>query len=177
MTPSNSDHGQFVLHSQDGSPAHRLPEEAVVGREQGCDVLLDDHRISRRHALLKTIGDKVWLEDLGSTNGTYLNGVRLIKGSYAKAGDEVRFSTIAFTLQGSGFDPNKTMIRPAVSPQEAPPAQPAAVRQHERRPPAEARAQPRNEDAPQARSPAWMYAAGGFLATALVLAVVLWLAA
>lgn len=171
------DQGQFALHPQAGGPPCALPPEAIVGREEGCDVHLDDHRISRRHALLKTVGDKIWLEDLGSTNGTYLNGVRLIKGSYAKAGDEIRFDTRTFHLQGSGFDANKTMIRPVLKTTEPSPApQPARQLPHRERPssPDKRHAPPTTEEN-DTSVPTWAYAAGGFVATVLVLGIVLWL--
>lgn len=53
-----------------------LPERAscVLGREAGCDIVLDDPRVSKRHATLLW-GDEQWtLEDLGSKNGTLING-------------------------------------------------------------------------------------------------------
>ena len=48
----------------------------TIGRK-GCDLILDDHRISRRHAELKIIDDKLIIEDLGSTNGTKVNGEKI----------------------------------------------------------------------------------------------------
>lgn len=45
----------------------------TIGRK-GCDLILDDHRISRRHAQLKIIENKLIIEDLGSKNGTKVNG-------------------------------------------------------------------------------------------------------
>ncbi len=166
------DQGQFSLHPRDGGRAHPLPAEAVIGREEGCDVFLDDHRISRRHALIKTVGDKVWLEDLGSTNGTYLNGVRLIKGSYAKAGDEIRFDNVGFTLQGSGFDANKTMIRPVLkAPEPSTPVKPQQL-QRERPTPVNKISAAKPEPT-ESSIPTWAYAVGGFIATALVLGIIL----
>jgi pSer/pThr/pTyr-binding forkhead associated (FHA) protein len=49
----------------------------LLGRDASCHVLLDDAKISRRHARLNVRGEHVTVEDLGSMNGVYVNGVRL----------------------------------------------------------------------------------------------------
>ncbi len=49
----------------------------VIGRADGCGLLIDDLRISRQHAKVERRGDEIWLEDMGSTNGTFVAGRRL----------------------------------------------------------------------------------------------------
>src|SRR5215470_18108182 len=59
-----------------------LPEDrqTVVGRDAGCDLVVDDDRVSRRHAALACT-DSVWsVTDLGSKNGTQVDGVPLRSG-------------------------------------------------------------------------------------------------
>ena len=51
--------------------------ETVIGREEKNDLVLDDKEISRQHALLRVDGTELWLKDLGSTNGTRVDGVQL----------------------------------------------------------------------------------------------------
>lgn len=63
--------------------------EATVGRAPGCAVLLDDPTVSSRHASLTRRGDKVVLDDLGSRNGTLLNGRRLKAPTALSPGDRV----------------------------------------------------------------------------------------
>jgi pSer/pThr/pTyr-binding forkhead associated (FHA) protein len=46
----------------------------IVGRSPTCDVRIDDRTVSRRHAKLVRAGRRIWVEDLESSNGTYLNG-------------------------------------------------------------------------------------------------------
>ena len=48
-----------------------------VGRGSECDVVLDDERVSRRHATIRLLGSRAVIEDAGSTNGTYVDGVRI----------------------------------------------------------------------------------------------------
>ena len=50
----------------------------VLGRDTGCDIVLDDRRVSRRHCEVRWEGDHATITDLGSNNGTYLGDVKLI---------------------------------------------------------------------------------------------------
>jgi hypothetical protein len=65
-----------------------VPLYIVVGRSQDCDVILRDPSVSGRHARLSWRGDKILLEDLGSANGTWLDGNR-IRQTELKVGAEV----------------------------------------------------------------------------------------
>ncbi len=71
------------------------PAGAVIGRSRDCHVVLEDSNVSRRHARIGFSGDGAWVvEDLGSTNGVLVNGVR-IKGAQAiSAGDRVDLGTV-----------------------------------------------------------------------------------
>jgi len=53
--------------------------ETILGRDDGVDVVLDAADVSRRHARITVAGGRAVLEDLGSRNGTFLNGTRLSK--------------------------------------------------------------------------------------------------
>ena len=80
------------------SPALREGEEweldssaLTFGRSSGNDVQLDrDEFASSSHARIEPRRDGVWLEDVGSTNGTYLNGIRLTRPKRLTSGDVVR---------------------------------------------------------------------------------------
>ena len=63
--------------------------EATLGRAPGCDVLLDDPTVSSRHARLSPQGGRLLLDDLGSRNGTLLNGRRVKAPSEVSAGDRI----------------------------------------------------------------------------------------
>ncbi len=55
-----------------------------LGRDKANDIVLDDKLVSRRHAVIQKIGEEYFLEDLGSTNGTLLNGQRVPPRSYVR---------------------------------------------------------------------------------------------
>ncbi len=70
---------------------HVLDSALSVGRGEQNDLCLDgDEYSSARHARLEPRSDGVWIEDVGSTNGTYVNGVRLTRPLRLAPGDVIR---------------------------------------------------------------------------------------
>ena len=71
-----------------------LANEVTFGRAAGCTVSVpDDHYVSQVHARVFRSGEMVIVEDLGSTNGTYVNGTRLTDTVVLKPGDRIQFGT------------------------------------------------------------------------------------
>ena len=67
-------------------------ERYVVGREEGCEVVLASDEISRRHAVLERLPDgRYSLTDLGSANGTFVGGQRIAGSVVLEGGEELRF--------------------------------------------------------------------------------------
>jgi len=66
-----------------------LGEPLVVGRAQDVQVVLDDPQVSRRHARISPRGEQAIVEDLGSSNGTFVNGSELHAPAAVGGGDEV----------------------------------------------------------------------------------------
>ena len=95
-----------VAHSQSGKPASELyfPPDGdrtvfSIGRDEGCDMFVPDMTVSRIHARL-TRGAMGWtLADLGSTNGTRVNGWRVREPVAIKNGDRVRFGAAVFVMR------------------------------------------------------------------------------
>ena len=83
---------------RDGA-AYDLSEGAVLGRSDEADIRLEDSFASSAHARLAPHGDVVVLEDLGSTNGTYLNGEPLRGPQPLHAGDKIRIGDSEFTFE------------------------------------------------------------------------------
>lgn len=76
---------------------YQLTEELSVGRAPGCAVVLDnDTFVSQVHARLFRRGRETYVEDLGSTNGTFVNGDRITEVTRLRRGDRVQFgNTVA----------------------------------------------------------------------------------
>jgi pSer/pThr/pTyr-binding forkhead associated (FHA) protein len=71
-----------------------LPAGAfVIGRGADCQLAIDDPMVSRRHAILHSSGETTILEDLGSRNGVFLNGVRVEKNEPLHDGDQLRIGS------------------------------------------------------------------------------------
>ena len=68
--------------------------DLIIGREESCDIVIPDRQVSRQHARIYPSNVDVFLEDLGSKNGTYLNSQRIVNPQQLHEGDEIR---IAFT--------------------------------------------------------------------------------
>jgi len=73
-------------------------EQVLVGREVEGAITLRDGHISRYHAKFSLSQGKLVLEDLKSTNGTYVNGRRITRPQLVGLGDEIRFHELAFRL-------------------------------------------------------------------------------
>jgi hypothetical protein len=79
--------------------AYDLSDGALLGRGDQADIVLEDSFASSRHARLVPHGDVMVLEDLGSTNGTYLNGEPLRGPQPLHVGDRIRIGDSEFTFE------------------------------------------------------------------------------
>jgi len=103
-----------------------LKEINVVGRAHECDISLAAAHLSRRHAQLQIIDGMLFVKDLDSANGTFLNGKRVAEAR-VKRGDELRFDALTFGVMGPSDDMAKTTVRPATAKTEAPDVKPKVV--------------------------------------------------
>ncbi|MEL7646319.1 MAG: FHA domain-containing protein [Anaerolineaceae bacterium] len=86
-----------VLLAQSGPLAGQewaVSSTLTIGRDESCQVVVPDRQVSRQHARLALRDNAVFLEDLGSKNGTYLNGQLITSPTQLRESDEIR---IAFT--------------------------------------------------------------------------------
>lgn len=73
---------------------------SVVGREDGLPIaLVGETTVSRRHAELLRSGDRLTVKDLGSTNGTFVNGVRVDSEATLRIGDTIQFGSARFRVE------------------------------------------------------------------------------
>jgi hypothetical protein len=75
------------------------PGGATMGRSRQCDLMLDDPNVSRTHAEVRARGGSWVLTDLGSTNGTRLNGSRVDGSEVLKPGDVIELGTSQITFE------------------------------------------------------------------------------
>ena len=76
-----------------------LEGENVLGRERDATAWIDVHSVSRRHARIVVSGDRATLEDLGSKNGTFLEGKAVTRPAALSDGDRVRIGTVELTVR------------------------------------------------------------------------------
>jgi ABC-type multidrug transport system ATPase subunit/predicted component of type VI protein secretion system len=84
---------KLILDAQGSSAAREfelIKSEIVLGRDDGVDITIPSPAVSRRHARFMLEGDGYIIEDLGSSNGTFINGNRLIGRRALKPGDQIR---------------------------------------------------------------------------------------
>lgn len=84
-----------------GTAIHPLTGSTVIGRGAEADVRLTDTGVSRRHAEIRVEGDTVQVRDLGSTNGTWVNG-RRVQTATLLDGDRVTVGTTELVLRTAG---------------------------------------------------------------------------
>lgn len=89
---------RFISGKYQGGEFPITPEkQIIVGRSSDLDMVLVEDMVSRKHAKIQLQQDQIWIEDLGSTNGTFVNGEK-IKRARLKEGDRVLIGTSILKL-------------------------------------------------------------------------------
>jgi S1-C subfamily serine protease len=89
-------------------------ERLVIGRDEGCNLVLDDSKVSRRHAYLQEIDGGVEVGDLGSSNGTFVNGRRIERPVTLAPGDSLRIGASGMRVEpGAGTATEPAAAAPA----------------------------------------------------------------
>ena len=83
--------------------------ESVIGRQADADIRLEGSKVSRRHARIFTDGDGFHVEDLGSSNGTYLNGRKLHGCTALNGMDEIGIGSYRLRYEGADRTPQITI--------------------------------------------------------------------
>lgn len=93
-------HGMLQVDSgpDQGKVFKLIAPVMVVGRGEGCDIVLNDDSVSRRHARLERHRNRYKIVDLGSTNGTVVNGIR-IEMKFLETGDKLQLGLTTCTFK------------------------------------------------------------------------------
>jgi DNA-binding winged helix-turn-helix (wHTH) protein len=86
--------------------------ENIVGRDVDAAVLIDDPTVSRHHARIVVAGALATVEDLGSKNGSFLEGKRLRKPNALKSGNIVKFGSVLMTFRTYSPEESTESVRP-----------------------------------------------------------------
>jgi predicted component of type VI protein secretion system len=143
----------------------------VLGRDVSNDIVIGDSEISRQHARISRTPAGYVLEDLGSTNGTYVDGERLAAPRVLNPGDLIGLGeNVSLTFSATSPEAAATVMGPAARAAAAPrapypppppgPATPAAI----------AQAPP---EAPPKRSRLWLFAGCGCLVIVILAVLIL----
>ncbi len=113
---------RLILQSGSGAGTEYPLEknEIFLGRDLSNDVVINDPEVSRRHARLVLTGNTYAMEDLGSTNGTFLRGQRMSAPVLLNPGETITIGEKVFLkFEAAAIDPNATVAafrRPAAEP-------------------------------------------------------------
>ncbi len=162
--------------------------EISIGRDMGNTIAINNAEVSRKHAKLTWQGAGYFIEDAGSTNGTFVNNQRISAPHALKAGDLVSLSeNITMLFEATG-DQNATMISSSAQVMKTviaptPPIPPAGLRQPPRSPapapayPGQAPVGPEPTPAQPARKPAVLWLIIGLILLFLICGCVIFFVA
>lgn len=97
----------------------------TIGRDSSCSLVLDEPEMSRRHAAIEVTTGEIYLRDLGSANGTFVNGVQ-VRDTCLYSGDQIAFDRNRFLLEAPGM-PTRRDAATGARADEAPRAHVTAV--------------------------------------------------
>ena len=136
---------ELVLTHEPSGSESRIGSETTIGRE-GCDLVLADAEVSRRHAVVRVNESGYSVEDLGSTNGTFVNE-RGISGPTALSdGDRLQVGETVFVVKLAAADATRLRATPP-PPRQPTPRRPRARAAHSEPPPPTRAAAARTEPA------------------------------
>src|SRR5688572_9701497 len=102
VTQAGSKRGKAFLMVSTGDAAGTVfpltHSSLLIGRSPEAEVRINEQAISHEHARLEMAGGRCTIQDLGSTNGTYVNGQRIVQSIVLTGGDTIRAGSTTFTF-------------------------------------------------------------------------------
>lgn len=120
--------------TQQGKAIPISKAEFIIGRDAQCHLRPASQHVSKKHCAIRVKGDKVFLEDFGSTNGTFINDQPVKGEREVRDGDRLKIGPLDFLLKLEGAQAEKpTQVEqdtkvPGVAPKPAPAAKPAPAK-------------------------------------------------
>ena len=74
-------------------------QELMIGREDTCDIYIDDSKVSRNHATIRLHNASVWVKDSGSRNGVFVDGKRVVRPTALKENGTMMIEDYEFGLE------------------------------------------------------------------------------
>ncbi|TCH63232.1 FHA domain-containing protein [Acinetobacter sp. ANC 4862] len=90
-----------------------IDRDMLVGRHQSADIVLQAGEISRKHAAFLLKEQALWLQDLNSSNGTFVNDLRIEHETLLKQGDIIQFASLKFSVLEPAKDIARVVIESA----------------------------------------------------------------
>jgi hypothetical protein len=109
-----------------GPPLEIDADRTVVGRDKGCDVIVDDVSVSRKHARIERWGSNWAVVDQRSANGTFLDGQRIAE-KVLQSGQELRFGAVSYRVEIDEYTAGATVLMHMPAASDATVLQPAAA--------------------------------------------------
>ena len=95
----------FKLRAEADGTETPVRSGMTVGRGDDCDLVIKLGVVSRQHARFKLVDNALWVEDLGSTNGTTVNGEAVTSATRVKSSDIICFDDVAYQVLAAGAGP------------------------------------------------------------------------
>jgi pSer/pThr/pTyr-binding forkhead associated (FHA) protein len=135
----------LILFKNNGSQkVISLPSNVtIIGRRQDCDLRIPLMPVSRRHCQLILNNESLKIRDLGSRNGTFLNGKRITDEIIAQAGDNITIGPLTFGIQINGQP--KEFVSPVQPAQKPTPPEKPKTKPGEKEPSGSSAAEPTDD--------------------------------
>jgi serine phosphatase RsbU (regulator of sigma subunit)/pSer/pThr/pTyr-binding forkhead associated (FHA) protein len=104
----------ILLQGGQANPFELTADEVILGRLPECDIQLQSNMVSRRHARVFRRGNDFLLEDLGSGNGSYVNGKRITEATKLRHDDRVKFGPVLLRFESDNQTEGSSDFRTAV---------------------------------------------------------------